>query len=146
MPDAFAALAEITPEMEAGKACELLGVKLEDVLAELEFRRSKRAANMRTEMALAAKAGGTRRIMREGEMDAHVDAMFHPTSYHYWGQRLGYQCWEDPAFVAEYKRDNPEARVRQRNVKTFGYRGVPVLQGKPSTRADRLMIKTVKAA
>jgi len=32
--------------------------------------------------------------------------------YHYWGQRLGYKCWSDPAFLREFKRDNPEVRVK----------------------------------
>lgn len=26
--------------------------------------------------------------------------------YHYWGLRLGYECWSDKEFVEEYKRDN----------------------------------------
>lgn len=28
--------------------------------------------------------------------------------YHYWGQRLGYQCWDDDAFLREWARDNPQ--------------------------------------
>ncbi len=35
-----------------------------------------------------------------------------PAAYHYWGQRLGYKCWKDKRFLAEFERDNPEARVR----------------------------------
>lgn len=35
-----------------------------------------------------------------------------PTAYHFWGQRLGYACWRDKQFLAEFERDNPEARVR----------------------------------
>lgn len=34
------------------------------------------------------------------------------TAYHYWGQRLGYACWRDKKFLAEYERDNPEVRVK----------------------------------
>lgn len=46
-------------------------------------------------------------------------------SYDYWGRRLGYQCWHDKAFVAEYLRDNPEARVKAKGVKeiSVGYVG-----------------------
>lgn len=156
MSNSAAALMEICPEMEAGKACELLGVTLEDVLAELAYRKRQRGEKMRLEMALAAKAGGERRIMRDGEQGGYVDAMFHPTSYHYWGQRLGYECWDDPQFVAEYKRDNPEARVRQRNARTFSFAGIehallrgparpaPVkglVQGRATTRDERLLLK-----
>jgi hypothetical protein len=35
-----------------------------------------------------------------------------PIAFHYWGQRLGYQCWRDKGFRAEFLRDNPHARVR----------------------------------
>lgn len=34
--------------------------------------------------------------------------------FHYWGQRKGYECWEDDEFVREYERDNPECRVNPR--------------------------------
>lgn len=34
-----------------------------------------------------------------------------PTAFHYWGQRLGYECWEDKQFVLEFLRDNPETAV-----------------------------------
>lgn len=47
-----------------------------------------------------------------------------PLSYHYWGQRLGYQCWDDKSFLAEFWRDNPGARCHSTNGKvTMGYRG-----------------------
>jgi len=32
-------------------------------------------------------------------------------AYHYWGQRLGYECWSDPQFLKEFERDNPEVKV-----------------------------------
>jgi hypothetical protein len=40
-------------------------------------------------------------------------------AYHYWGQRLGYQCWGDKAFRREFARDNPGVRVRSRPRKTI---------------------------
>ena len=39
-------------------------------------------------------------------------------SYHYWGQRLGYACWKDNKFVAEFLRDNPECKVNSKAVNT----------------------------
>jgi hypothetical protein len=108
-----AALAEITADMDPALACELLGVKVEDVLAELNYRRERKRALMRRRMALAAKAGGERRILK-GDVGGYTDMMIDPVSYHYWGNRLGYACWDDPQFVAEYKRDNPECRVKLR--------------------------------
>lgn len=93
--------------------CALLGVSPDDVIAEFARRQAAKNAAMRTRMALAAKAGGTRRILRDrGEGGGFVDMMIDPVSYHYWGKRLGYECWDDAQFRREYKRDNPAARVR----------------------------------
>lgn len=60
---------------------------------------------------LAAKAGGERITMEHGEMKFQIM----PEFYHYWGQRLGYECWDDPEFVREFLRDNPECRVKSRS-------------------------------
>lgn len=75
-----------------------------------ELRRGQQAKLFLAERVQrrAAAAGGERRILEQGEVDIQV----HPTFYHYWGQRLGYECWSDPEFVREFKRDNPEVRVR----------------------------------
>lgn len=35
-----------------------------------------------------------------------------PDSFHFWGQKLGYQCWKNKQFRREFARDNPDARVR----------------------------------
>ena len=34
------------------------------------------------------------------------------TAFHYWGQRLGYECWRDKQFLNQFERDNPAARVK----------------------------------
>ncbi len=99
------------PSADAERAMALLGVKLEDVIAELDFRRRARQAKCMKEIAAAQKTGGERRFLR-GEGGGEVEMMIHPTSYHYWGQRLGYECWDDPTFRREYRRDNPVARVK----------------------------------
>lgn len=39
-------------------------------------------------------------------------------AYHYWGQRLGYECWKDKQFLREFLRDNPELAVRNYCKKT----------------------------
>lgn len=38
--------------------------------------------------------------------------------WHYWGHRLGYECWEDKQFFKEMLRDNPELAVRNYAKKT----------------------------
>jgi hypothetical protein len=43
-----------------------------------------------------------------GQHIMSIDAV----AYHYWGQRLGYECWADPQFRREYMRDNPGVRVK----------------------------------
>jgi len=49
----------------------------------------------------------------EGEVKFQVHSKF----YHYWGQRLGYECWEDEQFVREFLRDNEECRIRSHSQK-----------------------------
>lgn len=39
-------------------------------------------------------------------------------SFHYWGQRLGYDCWKDKQFMKEFLRDNPQCAVRNYVKKT----------------------------
>lgn len=33
-------------------------------------------------------------------------------AFHYWGRRLGYECWQDRQFLREYERDNESVRVK----------------------------------
>lgn len=40
-------------------------------------------------------------------------------AYHYWGQRLGYDCWKDKEFINEFIRDNPEVAVQNYAKKTM---------------------------
>lgn len=83
-----------------------------EVLAQWEGKRRKLA---RERMRLAAKAGAERRLIQGPDGDGgEVKMMVDPVSYHYWGQRLGYECWGDAQFCREYLRDNPEARVKSR--------------------------------
>lgn len=107
----LAKLLEADPNLDAEGQLDLLGVKLEEVMAELAFRRQAKIAAAYRQQALAAKAGGTRRILR-GEIGGEVKMAVHPIFYHYWGQRLGYACWDDDQFVREFLRDNPSARVK----------------------------------
>lgn len=73
----------------------------------------KKINRMHQEMAAMARDGGQRMIIRCTDGNGGEVAMqIHPFSYHYWGNRLGYQCWEDAQFKREYLRDVPEARVK----------------------------------
>jgi len=45
-------------------------------------------------------------------------------AFHYWGRRLGYDCWKDKQFLREFWRDNQNARVKSSGTKIqVGYRG-----------------------
>ena len=37
-----------------------------------------------------------------GRLRARIPA----SSFHYWGQRLGYDCWKDETFLKNYLKDN----------------------------------------
>jgi len=49
-----------------------------------------------------------------GAMKAQISA----DSYHYWGQRLGYDCWRDKKFMDGYLTENPQCRVKSKGTKT----------------------------
>lgn len=106
------ALPAYSEQADLAATCAVLGITEADILRELDFRRRRKMAKMHEEMALAAKAGGVRRLLKDtGDGGGEVQYMVHPTSYHYWGQRLGYECWQDEGFIREYLRDNPSARI-----------------------------------
>lgn len=94
---------------------------MKDVARILHDRQMQKVKVAERVQRLAASAGGERRTLPNGE----VKMMIHPTFYHHWGQRLGYECWEDEQFVREILRDNPECRVKSRSRKIqVGYQGL----------------------
>jgi len=46
-------------------------------------------------------------------------------AYHFWGQKLGYACWNDKAFMDEFLRDNPELRVNSGGTKEISVGWTP---------------------
>lgn len=90
----------------------------------LRRRESVALERARVEAALAAKAGGERFFIEDKEGGGEVKMMVHPLFYHFWGRKLGYQCWSDRKFCAEFLRDNAFARVKSRSKKPkVGWRG-----------------------
>jgi hypothetical protein len=49
-----------------------------------------------------------------GECHMRLD----PEVFWHWCRKEGKECWGDPNFVHEFKRDNPEVRVQSRPRKT----------------------------
>lgn len=68
------------------------------------------------------KAAATRGD-RWHHLDGDVEMQVNSFSFHYWGKRLGYECWQDKAFCREFRRDNPSVRIRNhsRNVTVSGF-------------------------
>jgi len=92
------------------------------LIAELNTGRQASLVMAEREQRLAAAIQGERRRLDFGEMKFQVHSRF----YHYWGQRLGYQCWKDPQFVREFLRDNPECRIKNVSNKIrVGYTPTP---------------------
>jgi len=79
-----------------------------DLMKELNEGRLFKLFQARKEQRTAAALGGERKMMKHGQVKFSI----HPQFYHYWGQRLGYECWDDPQFVHEFLRDNPDCRVK----------------------------------
>ncbi|MDH3834627.1 MAG: hypothetical protein OES34_10795 [Nitrosopumilus sp.] len=63
-----------------------------------------------------AAAANQDRVYMAG--DGYKRMVVHPRWYHYWGRRLGYECWEDNQFLHEFERDNECVRVRSRPRRT----------------------------
>lgn len=89
------------------------GDLLEDVIKEFQtgWEMERTRAAIHAQQASVFEEAST--VEGLGQLRLSID----PTSFHYWGNRLGYDCWDDKQFLREYERDNPAARVRhvQRN-------------------------------
>jgi hypothetical protein len=49
-----------------------------------------------------------------GEQHMSIDAEV----FFHWVRKLGKDCWNDPGFIREFKRDNPEVIVKSRKRNT----------------------------
>ena len=59
-----------------------------------------------------------------------------PEAYHYWGGRLGYECWDDPQFLREFERDNEQVRINSK-----GKPGMIVSPGVPYDPDSKYLVK-----
>jgi hypothetical protein len=92
---------------------------IDEVKEELRYRKMMELSAAMQEQALAARLGNERYCLEYGEQEL----MVHPVFYHYWGQRLGYDCWQDQAFLHEFWRDNEMCRVKNKSRKTTVFMG-----------------------
>tara|TARA_Y100001968_G_scaffold94323_1_gene84734 strand:- start:2368 stop:2790 length:423 start_codon:yes stop_codon:yes gene_type:complete len=101
------------PEGLSDEMASLVGDSLRKRLA-----REHDTSRVNQSEVVAREARNESRISGIGQHRARIES----TSYHYWGKRLGYDCWNDRKFIKEYLRDNPESRVNSVSGKTqVGY-------------------------
>lgn len=84
-----------------------LGVALERELR-LGFELDKARAEARQGTIGAINSKDHRAVEGLGTLKARIDA----SAVHYWGQRLGYDCWQEKQFLNEFLRDNPQSKVK----------------------------------
>jgi hypothetical protein len=86
-----------------------------------EFRKGRHAREVQTllnaprlqDMAARALPVETKSIEGLGRLRMVIT----PDAFHYWGRRLGYECWRDHQFLREFERDNPAVRVKSRGTR-----------------------------
>lgn len=106
MPDLYQSLAEcIPPHLLREVERELiLGFDMQRVNAQKEAMQA----------AVYRNSNAARSVEGIGQLRMQIPR----DAYHYWGQRLGYECWDDEQFLREFERDNPEVAVRNYAKKT----------------------------
>lgn len=100
MSDIIQDLAEVVPP-------DLRKRVQEELLRGWRMEETKAKASAK-QQAVFNHANEARSIEGVGQLKARIPL----AAWHYWGQRLGYECWEDKSFLNEFLRDNPETAVR----------------------------------
>jgi len=89
-----------------------------EVIEELRTARNLEEVNASVRQRKLAQAeqvvsNGTRKNLSFGRLRMRIA----PEAYHYWGKRLGYECWDDQQFLREFERDNESVRINSRSEK-----------------------------
>jgi hypothetical protein len=92
------------------------------VIKEINQVRDESLVKATIEQAESAKELGEQRSMEDvGRMRFNI----HPTIYHYFGDRYGYECWNDDEFRRDFEKGFPTARVKCGGTKVqVGYTGI----------------------
>ncbi|NDB81803.1 MAG: hypothetical protein EB127_03505 [Alphaproteobacteria bacterium] len=114
MPDIIQDLADVIPsDLRKQVQEELLhGWRLQEVEARKEAKK----------LAAFGHANPAKAIEGVGQLVARIP----PAAFHYWGIRLGYECWEDKQFMKDFLKHNPEVAVKNRVKRTMvgGAKGI----------------------
>lgn len=84
-----------------------------------EFVRGWRMQEVMAEANQQAAAAAMPQEQTWADGIGQVTMRITPEAYHFWGHRLGYDCWKDKKFRQEFRRDNPACRVRNVARKTM---------------------------
>lgn len=114
MPDIIQDLADVIPsDLRKQVQEELLhGWRLQEVEARKQAK----------QLAAFGHANPAQAIEGVGQLVARIP----PAAFHYWGTRLGYECWEDKQFMNDFLKHNPEVAVKNRVKRTMvgGAKGI----------------------
>jgi hypothetical protein len=102
---------------------ELDGQLAKDIERELRTGWQKNQIEAAVQARQFAKENQKRHKSIEGL--GQLVARIPTTAYHFWGQKLGYGCWNDQGFMDEFLRDNPELRVNSGGVKEISVGWTP---------------------
>ena len=108
-----------------------------EVIEELRTARNLELVNASVRQRKLAQAeqvvsGGERKNLSFGRLRMRIT----PEAYHYWGGRLGYECWDDDQFLREFERDNEQARINSK-----GKHNMIVSPGKPYDPDSKYLVK-----
>ena len=104
---------------------------LDEITAELahglenEFRKGWQKNRIEAEIQSKKYGAINRERHKSVEGLGQLVARIPETAFHFWGQKLGYNCWNDSAFMKEFLRDNPELRVNSGGTKEIQVGWVP---------------------
>lgn len=107
---------------------EIDGELAKQVETELRTGWLKNQIDARVQAKKIAKTNTIRHKSVEGL--GQLTARIPVTAFHFWGQKLGYSCWNDQQFMDEFLRDNPELRVNSGGTKEISVGWTPNLSPK----------------
>ena len=92
---------------------------------EAEFRRGWQMKRVKAEIDSKTASKYTQMRHKSVEGLGQKVASIPGDAYHFWGQKLGYDCWNDKQFMSEFLRDNPQCRVNSGGTKEISVGWVP---------------------
>lgn len=92
---------------------------------EAEFRRGWQMNRINAEIESKQAAKYTKMRHKSIEGLGQKVASIPGNAYHFWGHKLGYQCWDDKGFIKEFLRDNDQCKVNSGGTKEISVGWVP---------------------